>query len=71
MCTKTATFDVDNATKSYRKILDLGPYKGLEVGYDWGAAQIKQFIKYYMSHEAHQEGFLLKSLKFSYAEVFM
>ena len=38
MCTETATFDVDNATKNYKKIIDLGPHKGSGVGYDYGAA---------------------------------
>ena len=28
MWTENATFDVDNATKNCKKILDLGPYKG-------------------------------------------
>ena len=28
------TFDVDIATEDYKKILDLGSYKGSRVGYD-------------------------------------
>ena len=32
--TKITTFDVDDATKNYNKIIDLGPYKGQGVGYD-------------------------------------
>ena len=36
MCTETTTFDVDNANKNYKKIIDLGPYKGQGVVYDWG-----------------------------------
>ena len=28
MCTKTVTFDVYNATKYCKKIIDFGPYKG-------------------------------------------
>ena len=27
MCTEIETFDVNNATKNYEKIIDLGPYK--------------------------------------------
>ena len=38
MCTKTATFDIDKTTKNYKKIIDLGTYKGSGVGYDYGAA---------------------------------
>ena len=34
MWTETATFDVNNYTKNYKEILDLGPYKGSGVGYD-------------------------------------
>ena len=34
MRTETGTFDINNATKNYEKIIDLGPYKGSEVGYD-------------------------------------
>ena len=33
MWIETTTFDVNNATKNYNKILDLGPYKGSGVGY--------------------------------------
>ena len=38
MCTEIATFNLDNATKNYKKIIDLGPLKKSWVGYDWGAA---------------------------------
>ena len=38
MCTETVTFDVDNATKNYKRIIDLGPFKGSGVGNDYGAA---------------------------------
>ena len=34
MCTETATFDVDNATKNYKKIKEFAPFKGSGVGYD-------------------------------------
>ena len=34
MWTETATFDVDDAKKNDKKILDLGPYKGSGVNYD-------------------------------------
>ena len=44
MCTEVTTFDVDNATKDYKKIINWGPYKGSGVGYDWGVAYIKQFL---------------------------
>ena len=44
MCTEIPTFDVDNATKNQEKIIDLGTYKGSEMGYDQGAAYIKQFL---------------------------
>ena len=30
--------------KITKKIIDLGAYKGSGVGYDWGAAYIKQFL---------------------------
>ena len=43
MCTEIATFDVDNATKNYKRIIDLGPYKGSGAGYHWGAEYSKQF----------------------------
>ena len=32
MCTETATFDINNATKIHKKIIDLGPFNGLWVG---------------------------------------
>ena len=37
MWTDTETFDVNNVTQDYKKILDLGPYKvsGTEVAYDY------------------------------------
>ena len=35
MCTEISTFDVNNATKNYEKIIDLGPYKGYGVVYDY------------------------------------
>ena len=35
---ETVTFDVNNATKNYKKIIDLGPYKGSGTGFDLGAA---------------------------------
>ena len=38
MCTETATFDVNNVTKNYKNIIDLGPHKGSGEGYDQGAA---------------------------------
>ena len=42
MCTETVTFDVDNASKNYKKIIDLGPFKGSGVCYDYqGAAYTK------------------------------
>ena len=41
MVIETTTFDVDNANKNHKKILDLGPYNGSMVGYDEKAAYIK------------------------------
>ena len=38
MCTENMTFDVNNTTKNYKKIIDLGPFKGSGVGYAQGAA---------------------------------
>ena len=35
ICTETATFYMDNATKNFKKIIDFGPYKGKGVGYDY------------------------------------
>ena len=34
MCAETKTIDVDNVTKNYKKILDIGPYNVSGVGYD-------------------------------------
>ena len=34
MCTEIVTFDVDNATKNSKKIIDLAPFKGSGEGYD-------------------------------------
>ena len=39
MCIEIATYDVDNATKNYEKIIDLDLQQG--VSYDRGAAYIK------------------------------
>ena len=44
MYSEIATFDIANAAKNYGKIIHLGPYKGSGVGYDWGAAYIKQYL---------------------------
>ena len=59
MCTEIATFDVDNATKNYEKIIDLGPYKGSGVGCDLGVAYIKQFLSTicHMQWEFYTENF--------------
>ena len=38
MWAETATFDIDIATKNYKKILDLGTYMWSGVGYDQEAA---------------------------------
>ena len=40
MCTKSATFDVDNDTKTFNKIIDLRPYKG--PGQVWIMIRIEQ-----------------------------
>ena len=40
MCTEIPTFDVE----IMKKIINLGPYKGYVVVYDWGALNIKQFL---------------------------
>ena len=45
MCAETATFDVDNATKNYKKIIDLG------LGYD--CSIIKTILNYLVPHAAY------------------
>ena len=42
MWTETPTFDVDNATKNYKKILDLSPCKGGQ-----GCIMIRRKLKLY------------------------
>ena len=42
MCIEIATYDVDDATKNYEKIIDLGLLQ--RVSYDRGAAYIKLFL---------------------------
>ena len=44
MFSEIMTFDVNNATKNYKKIKDLGRFKGSRVGYDMGVADNKQFL---------------------------
>ena len=34
MCTETSTFDINNATQKYKKIIDLAHFKGSGMGYD-------------------------------------
>ena len=37
MWTESVIFEVDNPTKNQKKILDLGPYKGSGVCYDYNS----------------------------------
>ena len=53
MCTKIAPFDVDNAPKNYETIIDLGPYKGKGVGYDWVGAFTKKYLSIICHNAAH------------------
>ena len=49
---------VDNATKNYKKIIDLVPYKGSGMGYDWGVAYSKQVLSI-ICHMQHIKGGVL------------
>ena len=62
MCTETATFYVDNITNNSKKIIDRGPYKVSGVGYDYGAAWIKQFLSI-ICHLQLKAGVLTKNFE--------
>ena len=57
MCTKIAPFDVDNATKNYKKI------KGSGVGYDWVGACIKKSLSIICHMQPIKGGVLTKNFE--------
>ena len=63
MCTEITTFDVDNATKNYEKIIVIGPYKWSGMGYHLGAAYSKQFLSIICHIQPVKGGVLTKNFE--------
>ena len=63
MCTEITTFGVDNVSKNQEKIIDLGTYKGSGMGYNEGAAYIKQFLSIICHMQAIKGGVLIKNFE--------
>ena len=57
MCTETTTFHINNGTKNYKKIIDLGPYKGL------GGSIYKQLLSIICHMQPIKKGVLTKNFE--------
>ena len=59
----TINIDINTATKNYKKIIDLGPYKGSGVGYDWVGACIKKSLSIICHMQPIKGGVLTKNFE--------